>query len=179
MVHGPLRGGASLSLSYPLPPRRAARPDVPSTLQRFALECYQCRTPIASADYLPLSDPLLPPRASYRHPSTRFYHPLHFFCAGCGDPFVDPVSYELQGAAELEACPYVARDGHPYCDRCDLRMWRPKCAGCRKGLREEDGFLEVEGDKWHEGCFQCSVRRHSLLLLFLPVSMKAVEKRSS
>lgn len=146
-------------------------------MQRFALECYQCRTPIASADYLPLSDPLLPPRASYRHPSTRFYHPLHFFCAGCGDPFVDPVSYELQGAAELEACPYVARDGHPYCDRCDLRMWRPKCAGCRKGLREEDGFLEVEGDKWHEGCFQCSVRRHSLLLLFLPVSMKAFDKR--
>ncbi|GAA5996603.1 uncharacterized protein JCM10292_003080 [Rhodotorula paludigena] len=128
--------------------------------ERFALECHHCRTPIASADYLPIHDPLLPPRADYRHPSTRYYHPLHFFCAGCGDPFVDPTSYELLPASSadgLEATPYVAREGHPYCDACDLRMWREKCPGCGKGLREEDGFLEVEGAKWHEGCFRCSM----------------------
>ncbi|GJN90625.1 hypothetical protein Rhopal_003637-T1 [Rhodotorula paludigena] len=128
--------------------------------ERFALECHHCRTPIASADYLPIHDPLLPPRADYRHPSTRYYHPLHFFCAGCGDPFVDPTSYELLPASSadgLEATPYVAREGHPYCDVCDLRMWREKCPGCGKGLREEDGFLEVEGAKWHEGCFRCSM----------------------
>lgn len=129
--------------------------------QRFALECHHCRTPIASADYIPVSDPSLPPRPDYRHHSTRYYHPLHFFCAGCGDPFIDPVAYESRYATSppVEARPYVPREGHPYCDSCDLRMWRPKCPGCKEGLREEDGFLEVEGaGRWHEGCFKCSVR---------------------
>ncbi|POY75154.1 hypothetical protein BMF94_1786 [Rhodotorula taiwanensis] len=141
--------------------------------ERFALECHHCHTPIASADYVPISDPALPPASSYRHSSTRYYHPLHFFCAGCGDPFIDPVQYESRPApasaqvdpslsdAPLEAKPYFAHEGHPYCDRCDLRMWRPKCAGCRKGLKEEDGFLELPeeegGGKWHEGCFRCSL----------------------
>ena len=38
-----------------------------------------------------------------------------------------------------------------------------KCPGCRKGLREEDGYVEIGGEgegekkKWHEGCFKCSV----------------------
>ncbi|BGO91443.1 hypothetical protein NBRC10512_003103 [Rhodotorula toruloides] len=127
--------------------------------ERFALECHHCRTPIASADYVPVSDPSLPPRSDYRHPSTRYYHPLHFFCAGCGDPFIDPVAYESRSATSppVEARSYVPREGHPYCVNCDLRMWRPRCPGCQKGLREEDGFLEVEGaGRWHEGCFKCS-----------------------
>ncbi|BGP40249.1 hypothetical protein JCM10449v2_004207 [Rhodotorula kratochvilovae] len=136
--------------------------------ERFALECHQCRTPIASADYLPIADALLPPREGYRSTTTRYYHPLHFFCSGCGDPFVDPVSYELlPGEGALEARPYVPREGHPYCDACDLRMWRPKCVGCRKGLREEDGFLEVEGGKWHEGCFVCSMCTKRLSGIYL------------
>lgn len=147
--------------------------------QRFALECHHCHTPIASADYLPIADPALPPAPTYRHSSIRYYHPLHFFCAGCGDPFIDPVQYESTRAApppatakqndapDLEAKPYFAHDSHPYCERCDLRIWRPKCPGCRKGLREEDGFLELPeeegGGKWHEGCFKCSVSLRTLL----------------
>ncbi|GAA6019906.1 hypothetical protein JCM10207_003332 [Rhodosporidiobolus poonsookiae] len=149
--------------------------------ERFSYVCHHCRTPIASADYLPITDPLLPPHPSSASapapaaPATRYYHPLHFFCAGCGDTFLDPVAYERTlspsasstGAAGLEVKQYYARDGHPYCDECDLRMWRVKCPGCRRGIREEDGFLEVpvgdaageeerETQKWHEGCFKCS-----------------------
>ncbi|GAA5984048.1 hypothetical protein JCM10908_006026 [Rhodotorula pacifica] len=159
--------------------------------ERFALECHHCHTPIASADYIPISDPALPPVPTYRHPSTRYYHPLHFFCAGCGDPFIDPVQYETRApssssssttptkdkdkeggnASDVEAKPYFAHEGHPYCDRCDLRMWRPKCPGCRKGLREEDGFLELPeeegGGKWHEGCFKCSLCEKALTDVYM------------
>ncbi|GAA5875483.1 hypothetical protein JCM3774_003646 [Rhodotorula dairenensis] len=153
--------------------------------ERFALECHHCHTPIASADYIPISDPALPPAPNYRHPSVRYYHPLHFFCAGCGDPFIDPVQYEScaipaaatsaegreGGAGDLEAKPYFAHENHPYCDRCDLRMWRPKCPGCRKGLREEDGFLELPaeegGGKWHDGCFKCSLCEKSLTDVYM------------
>jgi len=59
--------------------------------------------------------------------------------------------------------PYYVREQHPYCEKCDLRIWRAKCPGCRKGLREEDGYVEIGGEgegekkKWHEGCFKCSV----------------------
>jgi len=64
--------------------------------------------------------------------------------------------------------PYYVREQHPYCEKCDLRIWRVKCPGCGKGLREEDGYVEIGGDgnqeegggekkKWHEGCFKCSV----------------------
>ncbi|KWU47235.1 hypothetical protein RHOSPDRAFT_31380 [Rhodotorula sp. JG-1b] len=154
--------------------------------ERFALECHHCHTPIASADYLPIADPALPPAPTYRHSSIRYYHPLHFFCAGCGDPFIDPVQYESARAAppplaaaaakhddapDLEAKPYFAHDSHPYCDRCDLRIWRPKCPGCRKGLREEDGFLELPeeegGGKWHEGCFKCSLCEKALTDVYM------------
>ncbi|GAA5957931.1 hypothetical protein JCM8115_001079 [Rhodotorula mucilaginosa] len=157
--------------------------------ERFALECHHCHTPIASADYLPIADPALPPAPTYRHSSIRYYHPLHFFCAGCGDPFIDPVQYEStragpplpsppkqDDAPDLEAKPYFAHDSHPYCDRCDLRIWRPKCPGCRKGLREEDGFLELPeeegGGKWHEGCFKCSLCENALTDVYMIRRMK-------
>ncbi|GAA5820330.1 hypothetical protein JCM11251_005578 [Rhodosporidiobolus azoricus] len=164
--------------------------------ERFALHCHNCHTPIASADYLPITDPLLPPSSSSTAATassssaakTRYYHPLHFFCAGCGDTFIDPVAYErtlhpstsAAPSSGLEVKPYFAREGHPYCEACDLRMWRPKCPGCRKGLREEDGFLEVplgageqqegeapETQRWHEGCFKCSRCSRPLTSIYL------------
>ncbi|GAA5935659.1 hypothetical protein JCM1841_004935 [Sporobolomyces salmonicolor] len=143
--------------------------------ERFALQCHHCLTPIASADYLPIADPALPPRTSSSRGSrnpTRYYHPLHFFCAGCGDPFLDPVAYERSG--EAIAKPYWVREAHPYCERCDLRMWRIKCPGCGKGLREEDGYVDVEDPaeegkrrKWHEGCFKCCMCAKPLTGLYL------------
>ncbi|GAA5992667.1 hypothetical protein JCM11641_003901, partial [Rhodosporidiobolus odoratus] len=147
---------------------------------RFALYCHHCHTPISGADYLPITDPLLPPSSSSSSSSssltssassesrkskskkgqtrtrTRYYHPLHFFCSGCGDPFIDPVLFEKShshshsnplaqqhAAAELEVKPYFAHSGHPYCNECELRIYRPKCPGCRGGIWEEEGFLEV------------------------------------
>ncbi|GAA5901119.1 uncharacterized protein JCM6883_004761 [Sporobolomyces salmoneus] len=147
--------------------------------ERFALQCYHCHTPISSADYLPINDPSLPPTkspssSSTRHATTRYYHPLHFFCAGCGDPFLDPVAYERSG--EATAMPYYVREQHPYCEKCDLRIWREKCPGCRLGLREEDGYIEIGGGgggdegekkKWHEGCFKCSMCSKPLTGIYL------------
>ncbi|GAA6009039.1 hypothetical protein JCM11491_005723 [Sporobolomyces phaffii] len=150
--------------------------------ERFALQCYHCHTPISSADYLPINDPSLPPTSSSptssAHSSTRYYHPLHFFCAGCGDPFLDPVAYERSG--EAIAMPYYVRDRHPYCAKCDLRMWREKCPGCKLGIREEDGYVEIarqggsgrdekcdEKQKWHEGCFKCSMCSKPLTGIYL------------
>ncbi|GAA5835883.1 hypothetical protein JCM3766R1_005877 [Sporobolomyces carnicolor] len=149
--------------------------------ERFALKCYHCHTPISSADYLPINDPSLPPEPSSSSSSkknrstTRYYHPLHFFCAGCGDPFLDPVAYERSG--EAIAMPYYVREQHAYCERCDLRMWRDKCPGCRLGVREEDGYVEIEDasrndgnnkkKKWHEGCFTCSMCSKPLTGIYL------------
>ncbi|BGP16259.1 hypothetical protein JCM10213v2_004257 [Rhodosporidiobolus nylandii] len=170
--------------------------------ERFALHCHHCHTPIASADYLPIHDPALPasspstPGTSTSTGGTRYYHPLHFFCAGCGDPFIDAVAYEktlgvaaspspasaAPAASELEVKPYYPHDGHAYCVECDTRIYRPKCPGCRKGVRVEDGCLEVpvgggggeeggEGEQekqmWHEGCFKCSRCSRPLPSLYL------------
>ncbi|GAA6064568.1 hypothetical protein JCM10212_005630 [Sporobolomyces blumeae] len=189
---------------------------------RFALECYHCHTPIASADYLPITDPLLPVVPRSRSPSrsaprsaasasrpgegegegerrratapkTRYYHPLHFFCAGCGDPFLDPVAYERNG--ESVARPYWVHAGWAYCAACDLAR-RERCKGCGKGVREEEGYVEVggegdeldldgEGDeggnerrgdraargtakaKYHENCFTCFMCSKPLTGIYL------------
>ncbi|GAA5983575.1 hypothetical protein JCM5350_004870 [Sporobolomyces pararoseus] len=145
--------------------------------ERFALQCYHCHTPISSADYLPIHDPSLPPlknssASTSASTTTRYYHPLHFFCAGCGDPFLDPVAYERSG--EAVAKPYYVREKHPYCEKCDLRIWRDKCPGCNLGLREEDGYVEIgsegageEKKKWHEGCFKCSMCSKPLTGIYL------------
>ncbi|GAA5952441.1 hypothetical protein JCM3765_001973 [Sporobolomyces pararoseus] len=157
--------------------------------ERFALQCYHCHTPISSADYLPIHDPSLPPLKNDSNPSlassnTRYYHPLHFFCAGCGDPFLDPVAYERSG--EAIAKPYYVREKHPYCEQCDLRIWREKCPGCKLGLREEDGYVEIgnEGDgeekkKWHEGCFKCSMCSKSLTGIYLLRSEPSTTTRNA
>ncbi|GAA5939050.1 LIM domain-containing protein [Sporobolomyces koalae] len=145
--------------------------------ERFALECYHCHTPISSADYLPICDPSLPPfskpGSKHHQSNTRYYHPLHFFCSGCGDPFLDPVAYERTGEAVVT--PYYVHERYPYCHRCDLRMWRDKCTGCHQGLREEDGYVEIDApgqqgerkQKWHQGCFKCSMCEKPLMGIYL------------
>ncbi|QRV90859.1 paxillin [Ceratobasidium sp. AG-Ba] len=49
---------------------------------RFAPRCYHCKTAIVDERFIALDDPALG--------GQRYYHELHFFCAECGDPFLDP-----------------------------------------------------------------------------------------
>lgn len=120
-----------------------------TTTQLYAQQCYQCETPIAEDDYLTVSDPRLLP------PGPRTYHALHFFCASCGDPFVDPKSL-ARGREGTLAAPFMVHKGHAYCQACDTRLWKPKCGGCGKGVAGD--YAEAFGKVWHEECFCCLVR---------------------
>lgn len=113
----------------------------------YASVCFQCKTPIADEDYLTISDPTLLPSVP-----TRTYHALHFFCASCGDPFVDPKSL-ARGREGTLADPYMVHDGYAYCQRCDVRLWKPKCKGCKKGIGGD--WVEAVGGVWHPECFSC------------------------
>lgn len=104
--------------------------------------------------FITLDDPIL---------GQRFYHELHFFCSECGDPFLDPSRSSAPGtertrstdAEEEETNAFVIQKGHPYCERCHLRLHKPKCKGCRKPI--PDMAVEAMGGKWHQECFVCEV----------------------
>ncbi|KAH8919270.1 hypothetical protein BT69DRAFT_1353237 [Atractiella rhizophila] len=132
--------------------------------EHFSLKCYHCKTAIVDESYITISEPSLGP--------PRTYHELHFFCANCGDPFIDPKSLleksrisqipgvreENGGERKVEAKPFVVRKGHPYCQRCNVNLYRPKCGGCGKGI-EEDTVVKALDKSWHEDCFVCHMCR--------------------
>lgn len=119
--------------------------------QLYYDECFHCKTRIAASEFITIDDPDLTP------PGPRTYHSDHFFCAECGDPFVDPKSL-AKGREYTEALPYIAVKGYAYCEKCDLRKFRPRCASarCNKAPIAAD-WLEAGGKKWHEDCFRCVV----------------------
>lgn len=51
--------------------------------------------------------------------------------------------------------------GHPYCDRCHLKLHAPKCKKCRKPIPGE--FMEALGGRWHPECLICEVSSRSLV----------------
>jgi paxillin len=126
------------------------------------LRCYQCRTPVVDVTYITIDEPSL---------GKRVYHELHFFCAECGDPFVDPKSLHrnstisglaqtrVQGSDQdrpIVSKPFVAHQGHAYCENCHVNLRKPKCGRCRKPIRED--VIQAMGKKFHEECFVCEVR---------------------
>ncbi len=133
--------------------------------QRFAPRCYHCKTSIADERFITLDDPALG--------GQRFYHELHFFCAECGDPFLDPSrsSAAPKGTRvepDEDDVGFTVYKGHPYCEPCHVRLRIPRCGsflkpglrlipgmGCGRPIR--DGALEALGMRWHPGCFRCSV----------------------
>lgn len=55
--------------------------------------------------------------------------------------------------------PFLVSGGYAYCERCDLRLFKPKCQGCGQGISENDGAsIEALGSVFHESCFACTVR---------------------
>ncbi|EPQ52241.1 hypothetical protein GLOTRDRAFT_80480 [Gloeophyllum trabeum ATCC 11539] len=99
--------------------------------EQFAPRCYHCQTPIVEERFITLDDPAL---------GKRVYHEQHFFCAECGDPFLDP----------------SLADGHPYCEECHVRLRMPKCKRCRKSIRDGMEAVEALGGKWCWECFVCA-----------------------
>ena len=76
------------------------------------------------------------------------WHPGHFFCAQCGDPFDSNM-------------PFVEKEGYAWCVNCHTNRFSAKCKGCRKPVT--DTVVKALGAEWHQGCFACVVS--SLLFL--------------
>ncbi|KAK3084907.1 hypothetical protein FSP39_021178 [Pinctada imbricata] len=67
------------------------------------------------------------------------WHPDHFFCAQCGNPFGDDGFHE--------------KDGKAYCRICYLEMFAPRCGGCGKPIL--DNYISALNRHWHPECFVC------------------------
>ncbi|WWC87575.1 uncharacterized protein L201_002465 [Kwoniella dendrophila CBS 6074] len=122
---------------------------------KFAHKCHHCQTPIVDARFVTLNDEIL---------GQRYYHELHFFCSECGDPFLDPSKSSAPGTEKIrqndeddednETSAFVIQKGHPYCERCHLRLHKPKCKACTKPI--PDLAINAMGAKWHQECFVCA-----------------------
>ncbi|KAH8090432.1 hypothetical protein HD553DRAFT_278944 [Filobasidium floriforme] len=122
----------------------------------FAPKCHYCETAIVDSRYITIDDPAL---------GHRYYHELHFFCGECGDPFLDPSKSSSAGTEFNKGADskqesddltkeFIINGKHAFCVECDVKLHRPKCAGCRKPIRDE--ALGAMGAKWHKECFCCA-----------------------
>ncbi|KAF9134073.1 hypothetical protein BGW39_008146 [Mortierella sp. 14UC] len=93
---------------------------------KFSPKCGHCDTPIENECLTALG---------------KSWHPGHFFCRECGDPF------EEDG--------YMVHDGFPYCEKDYLRLFAPKCSGCQDAIQGD--FISALKGKWHRDCFGCTV----------------------
>ncbi|KAI7936908.1 hypothetical protein MJO28_015807 [Puccinia striiformis f. sp. tritici] len=128
----------------------------------FSLKCYHCNTSINEDSYVTLDDPSL--KGGPRH-----YHKLHLFCSECGDPFIDPKSLEEQSRISKTSSnnipsrmpaligddpkPFVLYNSYPYCEKCDIRLHRPKCFTCKLPICND--FISALDKLFHDSCFVC------------------------
>ncbi|KAF1365062.1 hypothetical protein EJ07DRAFT_98460 [Lizonia empirigonia] len=68
------------------------------------------------------------------------WHPGHFFCAQCGDPFQSDT-------------PFVEKEGFAWCVGCHVNRFSARCRGCRKPV--VDRVVKALGGEWHAECFCC------------------------
>lgn len=128
--------------------------------ERFAPQCYHCKTPIIEERFISLDDDGL---------GKRTYHEQHFFCSECGDPFMDPSkSSSLRPKGEInfagdgffsnddDDVGFIVYKGYPYCEACHVRLRLPKCKKCGKSLRDWVEAVEALGGKWCWECFVCA-----------------------
>ncbi|KAG0236037.1 hypothetical protein BGW42_004145 [Actinomortierella wolfii] len=69
------------------------------------------------------------------------WHPDHFFCRACGDPFGEDG--------------YMIHEDRPYCEKDYLNLFAPKCASCQGPIQGD--FINALKRKWHRDCFGCTV----------------------
>jgi hypothetical protein len=94
----------------------------------FSPRCKSCKTPIEGEGIVACG---------------ANWHPGHFFCAQCGDPFD-------------QTMPFVEKEGYAWCVGCHANRFSSKCKGCKKPI-VEDVVVKALGFDWHGGCFCCTV----------------------
>lgn len=67
------------------------------------------------------------------------WHPEHFVCAQCLQPFPNGAFFE--------------RDSKPYCESCFYSMYAYRCAGCNEVIKGE--CITAFGQRWHPEHFNC------------------------
>lgn len=109
----------------------------------FSRRCYHCQTPIVEERFVTVD----------AFGESRAYHELHFFCASCGDPFVEPKDADDTSASEGSR-PFFVHGRHAYCESCHHRLYRPKCHACHQPVEEE--HIAALRAVWHRECFVCT-----------------------
>ncbi|RIA93053.1 hypothetical protein C1645_691012 [Glomus cerebriforme] len=89
----------------------------------FSPRCGYCETPIEGQVLNALG---------------KSWHPGHFFCRECGNPF--------EGG-------FMVHDGFPYCEKDWSKLFAPKCKGCKENIKGE--FMKALEGMWHRDCFVC------------------------
>jgi len=74
------------------------------------------------------------------------WHPEHFVCSDCGNPFPGN-QFRKHGTK-------------PYCDACFGRLYSEKCAKCQKQI--DGAVFEAMDQKFHLECFTCSIGNHAI-----------------
>ncbi|XP_038619616.1 transforming growth factor beta-1-induced transcript 1 protein [Tachyglossus aculeatus] len=92
--------------------------------QRFSPRCGLCNQPIRHKMVTALDT---------------HWHPEHFCCVSCGEPFGDEGFHE--------------REGRPYCRRDFLQLFAPRCQGCAGPILEN--YISALSALWHPDCFVC------------------------
>ncbi|CAG8461130.1 6435_t:CDS:2 [Diversispora eburnea] len=82
----------------------------------FSQRCASCNTPIEGQQISALG---------------KVWHPGHFFCRECGNPF--------------ESGNFMVNDGYPYCKKDWMKLFEPVSGE----------FVNALGEKWHRDCFYC------------------------
>ena len=121
-------------------------------LQLFSIRCTHCKTPIVDETYITIEDTALGGK--------RQYHETHFFCANCGDPFVDPKARSSEITSHHEyreslAKPFTVHRGFAYCEGCNTKLHLTKCSKCKKPIVGD--VLKAYNRNWCEDCFVCDV----------------------
>ncbi|SPO31973.1 related to Paxillin [Ustilago trichophora] len=131
----------------------------------FSKRCFHCRTPIVDERYITVQDEELTGQDG--ETKERCYHELHFFCANCGDPFLDPkaagsaagsdpglMTADENGKVKHGGMEFIVHKGYPYCEKCHISLHKPRCKGCKKPIVYD--LITALGGKYHPECFTCS-----------------------
>lgn len=118
----------------------------PHFLELQAATCAQCRKPITGRSITALG---------------RQWHPEHFCCAHCEQPF--------SGAN------YMVKNNRPYCEVHYSQLFGTMCGWCRKPI--QGGGVKAVGCTFHQEHFRCYCCDEPLTTQFVPWENKPCCKR--
>lgn len=71
----------------------------------------------------------------------KMWHPSCFVCHECQEIFESDETF-------------FEKDGRPYCEGCNDRLWNT-CPACREAVQESDDGINALNKNWHTDCFRC------------------------